>query len=111
MLQVMKSSIKVIRKRKNKHKIYNILKSYIIMFNNKKGETVINSVVLWIFSCFFYFIIGYDIVKGIVQAVFLDGGQTGLMYFFGAIVPILPILGLMFWGYTILNPEPIQTQF
>lgn len=81
------------------------------MFKNKKGQTVVNSVILWIFSTFFYFIIGYDIVKLIINAVFLSQGQTGLMYFFGSIIPIIPILGLMFWGYTILNPEPTQTQF
>lgn len=82
------------------------------LMQNKKGEIkVVNAVFMWIFSTFFYFIVGYDIVKLIVNAVFLSQGQTGLMYFFGAIVPIIPILGLMFWGYTILNPEPIQTQF
>jgi len=74
---------------------------------NKKGQ-VIQSVLIWIFAVFFYFIVGYELVKGIVTGVFLSNNPTGLMYTFGVIIPFIPILGLMYWGYTILNPEPVN---
>lgn len=77
------------------------------MIIKSKSAQVVNSAVLWFFATFFYFIIGYDIISLIVEAVFLSSA-TGLMYYFGAIIPFIPIFGLMFWGYTILNPEPIN---
>ena len=78
-----------------------------VLIKNKKGQ-VIKSVVMWMFATFFYFVIGYTLVKAIVDGVFLSTNPTGLMYFFAAIVPIIPIFGLMWWGYSILTPEQSQ---
>ena len=78
-----------------------------VLIKNKKGQ-VIKSVVMWMFATFFYFVIGYTMVKAIVESIFLSQNPTGLMYFFGAIVPIVPVIGLMYWGYTILTPEQSQ---
>ena len=79
------------------------------MINDKKAG-VISSVFMWIFATFFYFVIGYDLVKSIVFEVFLTQNPTGLMFYFGAVVPFIPVLGLMYWGYTILNPEPVASE-
>lgn len=80
-----------------------------VMLKNKKGQ-VIKAVVMWMFATFFYFVIGYRLVKTIVDGVFLSTNPTGLMYFFAVIVPIVPIFGLMWWGYSILTPEQPQTE-
>lgn len=74
---------------------------------NKKGQ-VIKSVFLWIGSVFIYFLFGYTLVKEIVTAVFLSQNPTGLMLFFGTVIPYIPIIGLMYWGYTILNESTGQ---
>lgn len=74
---------------------------------NKRGQ-VVQSSVLWFFATFFYFILGYDLISLIVENIFLSSA-TGLMYYFGSVIPFIPIFGLMFWGYTILNPEPVNT--
>lgn len=78
-----------------------------MILKNKKGS-VVNAAILWFFATFFYFLIGYDIISLIVEAVFLNS-VSGLMYYFGAIIPFIPIFGLMFWGYTILTPEPVTS--
>ena len=63
---------------------------------------IIEITLLWIFSCFTYFTWGYTIVSEIVQAVFLDVQTSGtIMYFLGSMVPFIPILGLLVWGYFI----------
>ena len=72
-----------------------------MIFKNNKGN-ITNSVILWIFTVFFYFVIGYDIVNMIVGEV---NTYSGLMGFFASIVPFIPVLGLMWWGYTIITPE------
>lgn len=71
-----------------------------MIFKNKKGN-VAQSVILWIFFTFFYFMIGYDIVKLIVDDL---NTFTGAMGFLASIIPFIPVIGLMWWGYTILNP-------
>jgi hypothetical protein len=72
-----------------------------MIFKYKKGN-VTNSVVLWIFFVFFYFTIGYSIVKEIIESLNVF---TGAMGFLAGIVPFIPIIGLMWWGYTIITPE------
>lgn len=71
------------------------------MFENKKGN-IIQIVVIWIFSCFAYFTFGYTIVNSIVKDIFLAEATEGtVMYYLGSFVPIIPILGLLVWGYYI----------
>jgi hypothetical protein len=63
---------------------------------------IIEIVFLWIFSCFTYFTWGYTIVSEIVKEVFLDVQTSGtIMYFLVSIIPFIPILGLLVWGYFI----------
>ena len=73
------------------------------MLMNKKSQ-IVQSSVLWFFATFFYFIFGYDLISLIVEDIFLSSA-TGLMYHFGSVIPFIPIFGLMFWGYTILNTQ------
>ena len=77
------------------------------MNKNKKGN-VATSVVLWIFSVFFYFTIGIKILSPIVDA--LNTGE-GLLAFMSGIVPFIPVLGLMWWGYTIITPPTTNEEF
>ena len=70
------------------------------MIINKNGN-VANSVILWIFSVFFYFTIGYKVLTPIIESLNTFDGIVGLM---AGIIPFIPVLGLMWWGYTILTP-------
>jgi len=78
-----------------------------MIIKNKRGQ-IVQSSVMWFFATFFYFIFGYDLISLVVQDIFLSN-NTGLIYYFGAIIPFIPIFALMFWGYTILTPEPVTT--
>ena len=71
-----------------------------MIFKNNKAN-VTTSVILWIFTVFFYFIIGYDLVKLVTDDL---NSFTGIMAFFTSIIPFIPVLGLMWWGYSILTP-------
>ena len=71
-----------------------------MIFKNRKGN-VASSVILWIFFTFFYFTIGYDIVKTIIDDLNIFSGAMG---FLASIIPFIPVIGLMWWGYSILNP-------
>lgn len=73
-----------------------------MLYNNKKAN-VVSSVFMWMFFTFTYVLFGYDIVKAITEAVFLANNPTGVIYYLGLFVPFLPLLGLMFWGYKILE--------
>lgn len=73
------------------------------MFKKKKKGQVVQAVFLWIFSCFFYFVIGYPFIKIIVDNIFMANNPTGIVLFMGMIVPFVPIIGLMWWGYYILD--------
>lgn len=73
------------------------------MLNSKsnKKANIVQIVFIWIFSSFSYFTWGYPIVSDIVTEVFLPNNPTNIMYFFGIIIPFIPILGLVIWGYWI----------
>lgn len=75
------------------------------MLIKKKCGNVAQSVIFWFLSVFSYFAYGYEVVQSIVQGVFLVNNPTGIMYYLGLFVPFIPILGLMFWGYFILNED------
>lgn len=76
-----------------------------MLIKNNKGQ-VINAVFLWLFAVFIYFSIGYSIARAIVDNVIETGGYTGVIYYMVYISPYIPLFLIMFWGYTILNPEP-----
>lgn len=75
-----------------------------MLLKNKRGG-VPENVFMWVFATFMYFTIGYDIFKEVVVSVFLPNNPTGVMYFLGLFAPFVPILGLMFWGYTIIGGD------
>jgi len=68
------------------------------MFKNKKGQ-LINNLVLWLFSVFFYFTIGFPIFKSIIDSLILSSSSSGLMYYLEIIAPYIPIFMLAMWGY------------
>ena len=70
------------------------------MIQNKKAN-VPSAVIFWIFSVFFYFTIGIKVVGPIVEAL---NTYEGILGFFSGIIPFIPVLGLMWWGYTIITP-------
>jgi flagellar biosynthesis protein FliR len=72
-----------------------------MIMRNKKAS-VVTSVVKWIFAVFFYFTIGIKIVSPIVE---LLNTYEGAMGFMAGIVPFIPVLGLMWWGYTIIEAD------
>ena len=69
--------------------------------NSKKGQSVIESVFLWFFITFMYVVVGYDVLKGILDS--LLQGKEGLWVTLGSFTPFLLFFILMFWGYTILQ--------
>lgn len=71
------------------------------MIQNKRGN-VANGVFMWIFACFFYFTIGIKILTPIVKSL---NTFEGMMSFMAEIIPFIPVLALMWWGYTILTPD------
>ena len=75
--------------------------------SNKKAQ-VVQTVFMWIFATFFYFTIGFTILKAVLVDIFIPQGHTGAMYFLVIIVPYIPVLGLMWWGYRIMNPEGVE---
>lgn len=75
------------------------------MKNNKKGQVVVG-VIAWLFATFFYFMAGYPIFRGIMDSIIGSGDFTGISLFFATVAPFVPIMGLVWWGYKIMNPEP-----
>jgi hypothetical protein len=72
-----------------------------MIYKNKKGN-IVQIVMIWIFSCFAYFTWGYPIVSMIVKEVLIDTLEPNtLIYYFGLFIPIIPVLGLLMWGYFI----------
>lgn len=72
-----------------------------MFLKNKKGQGVIEAVFLWFFITFLYVVIGYDVLKGILDSLLT--GQDGLWVSLASFTPFLLFFILMFWGYTILR--------
>jgi len=76
-----------------------------MILKNNKGQVVVG-VIVWFGATFFYFVIGYPIFRGIMDSIIENGSFEGVSLFFATIAPFIPVLGLVWWGYQIMNPEP-----
>lgn len=76
-----------------------------MLIKNKKGQLaqIGDNIIAWLLATFTYFTFGYDMLQVIIEDSFLANNPAGVMYALGLFIPFIPILGLMLWGYFILN--------
>lgn len=72
-----------------------------MFIQTKKGQGVIESFFLWFFTTFLYVVVGYDVLKGILDSLLAD--KEGLWVSLASFIPFMLFLILAFWGYTILR--------